>query len=64
MNIAVECDCGNKICVPVLSEKAIVVRDNLQNKFDLIDIAVEKNCLKEIQIQCKKCKDWITLNFD
>lgn len=64
MNITVECSCGNKTGVPVLSRKAIIVRDNLQNKFDLINIVVEKNCLKEIQIQCKKCKDWVTLNFD
>lgn len=64
MDITIKCNCGNEICVPVLSRKLVVLKDNLQNKFDIINVNIEKNQLKEFQIQCKRCKEWITLNFD
>lgn len=64
MNIIIKCDCGNEVSTPVLSRKMVMIRDNLQNKFDIINIKIENNNLKEIEIQCKKCKEWITLNFD
>lgn len=64
MNITIKCDCCNEISVPVSSRKIVMIRDNLQNKFDIINVNFENNKLKEIEIQCKKCKQWITLNFD
>ena len=64
MNIILKCDCGNEVSIPALSRKMVMIRNNLQNKFDIINIKIENNNLKEIEIQCKKCKEWITLNFD
>lgn len=64
MNIILKCDCGNEVSIPALLRKMVMIRDNLQNKFDIINIKIKNNNLKEIEIQCKKCKEWITLNFD
>lgn len=64
MNIILKCDCGNEVSIPALSSKMVMMRDNLQNRFDIINVKVENNSLKEIEIQCRKCKEWITLNFD
>ena len=64
MNIILKCDCGNEVSIKELKRKMVMIRDNLQNKFDIINIKIKNNNLKEIEIQCKKCKEWITLNFD
>ena len=64
MNIILKCDCGNEVSIPALSSKMVMMRDNLQNRFDIINVKVENNSLKEIEIQYRKCKEWITLNFD
>lgn len=64
MNIIIKCDCGNEISIPVSSRKMIMIRDNLKNKFDIINVQVENNNLKEIEIECRKCKEWLTLNFN
>ncbi|MBQ3596184.1 MAG: hypothetical protein II988_00020 [Clostridia bacterium] len=64
MNIKIKCDCGNDISIPASSRKLVMIRDYLQNKFEIINVKVENNRLKEIEIQCRNCNEWITLNFD
>ena len=64
MDIIIKCDCGNDISIPVLSRKLIMIRENLQKKFEIINVKVENNRLKEIEIRCRNCNEWITLNFD
>lgn len=65
MKITIECECGNKVVLPVQSKKYIQFRDWLETRqfrYDGAEIRAGK--LKEFCIKCEKCKAWITLGVD
>ena len=60
MKITIECECGNIFNISVLPKKYLQLRDVLESqKF----CCVVKN-EKEICIFCKKCKNWMDINFN
>ena len=65
MNIKIECDCGNKITIPAPSKKYTQFRDWLETQqFHFGKAKIKNNELKEIRIECNKCKTWIDLSVD
>lgn len=64
MQIIFKCDCGNEVAIPAPAGKYTQLRDYLETKqFQLGDVVVENNILKELNIKCKKCKKQITLGI-
>lgn len=66
MRIIIECDnCGNRFDVFVLAKKTLQFRDNLENKnFYYQNEKFVNGKMKEFEIRCAKCNNWITLSVD
>lgn len=65
MKITIECECGNVVVLPVQPKKYIQFRDWLETKqFHYDGAEIEHGKLKEICIQCDKCKNWSTFGMD
>lgn len=66
MRIIIECDnCGNRFDVSVLAKKTLQFRDNLENQnFYYQNENFVNGKMKEFEIRCAKCNNWITLSVD
>lgn len=64
MKIMIECECGNKISMPVQDSKYLQVTDNLEKKgFGLTDVKIRNGKPGECLLRCK-CGRWISLGID
>ena len=65
MQILIKCDCGNEVYISAKTGKCTQLRDCLdRNKFHFSPVESKSGALKELQIQCNVCKQWITLGVD
>ena len=65
MKIILECECGNKIVVPVPSRKYVQFRDNLEaEQFRYDGAKINDGKLEEIRICCDKCGNDMILGMD
>lgn len=66
VKLTIECECGNIITMVPPSRKYLQLRDNLEIKgFRFENIKYDKNSkVKEFQLCCDKCKNYISLGVD
>ena len=66
MRITIECsNCGNKFDISVSARKTLQFRDNLERRnFYYQNEKLVNGKMKEFEIHCAKCNNWITLSVD
>lgn len=65
MIITFECECGNKLTISTLPKKYVQLRDCLELKqFHYDGMKLQEGDVKELQISCDKCRNWVVLGID
>lgn len=66
MKLTIECECGNMITIPAQPKKYVQLKDYLKSKQFHYDGAKfnDEGKIKELQISCNKCQNWIVFSVD